>query len=493
MPAAHTANHIETMIISTLLAVSALAPSTTAATVAQPLPAPAPAAQPRIEQARQTSSDRATTFGGMLAQGQGSSNLSMGGSFTTGAGGAMVSVTGSPAPGVYQLQLDDPGTGWQESVLLGVPTVHAVGTTPLLVMFHGSDVSEWDCYINGEDMFEGARNRGWYVLAPLGAHQLNFGIDYSHENIEYALSMFVDMLPIDENRIYGVGFSMGGGTMTSYAARHQNPNKPRFAALTNHTGGSSVAFSYWNSNHTENFEHPLMFGGSPSEFPFRYSQASSLDINPDTLAVDADTDQARNLANTPTLNWHADYDPNANLILATQTLYNRLSSFGGETYLLTPNQSVHKWWTIDENTALNYLASKTLTTPTEGEHRMLADRETSWLHFYVYQDQGGAFTPFTWNLDSTANRLEIKSTSNLKKIGVNTGSLGLDTSSEVEIMMNATDGPNEITILSGYQNAPLEVLRNGVPTTDWVYTPAADMVTLNEYDAESSPVWTIRP
>lgn len=469
------------------------------ATVVQQSPGAAKRAQRKAQRlarrrVKANRTQRLARFGGMLQQGQGSAGLTLGGGFTSAAAGPQVSVQGSPAPGVYQLLLNDPGTGWQESVLLGVPSVPFVGPRPLLVMFHGADISEWDCYINGVDMFEGARNRGWYVLAPLGAHQLNYGIPYSQVNIEYALSMFVELLPIDEDRIYGVGFSMGGGTLMSYAARHHDLGKPRFAALTNHTGTVSVAFSYWNSQNTSNFDNPLMFNGSPNSYPFAYSQSSAIDIDPNTLAVDSATDLVRNLSHVPTLNYHAIADPLPNLIIATQTIFNHLNLLpGSETFLLTPPQNVHKWWTLDENTALNYMQSKTLQTPREGLHDVLADREANWFHFYIYQDAAGAFTPFRWNMDSLANRLTIDQTSNLQRAVVNSASIGLDTSSTLELVMSATDGPNEITTLTGYANSPNSVLRAGVPVASWSWDSVAQTVTLTESNAQVGALWTIQP
>jgi pimeloyl-ACP methyl ester carboxylesterase len=453
-----------------------------------------PSSVPGTRSATTQSVRRQQYMQSLLAQGMGTQSATLGGAYTTGQVGPRVSVGPSLAPGVRQLFLDDPGTGWQESVILGVPTVNMPGPAPLLVMFHSYDVSEWDCYINGVDMFEGARARGWYVLAPLGAHQVNFGIPYSQTNIEYALTLFSQNLPVDQDRIYGVGFSMGGGTMMSYASRHHDPDKPRFAAVINHTGAVSTANAYWNTTNTFVFDHPSTFNGSPASFPFLYSQASTLDIDQFSFAVDSTTDLGRNLFGTPVLNYSADFDPNTNLIAITQTLFDWLGLIPGmETYLLTPPLSVHHWSTIDENTALNYLASKTLQTPTTGEFRVLADREAKWFHFYVYQDAPGAFTPFRWNFDSGLNRLVIDETENLQRVVVDSVSLGLNTAVNLELVMSTSDGSAEITTVSGYVLPPQEVLRNGVVTSSWAWDGNAQTVTLTESNPAVGAMWTIRP
>lgn len=455
---------------------------------------PGPASVPGTRSQPSQSIRRQQALQGLLAKGGGTQTATLGGAFSTGQVGPLVSVGPSLAPGVLQLILDDPGTGWQESVLLGAPTVPTSGPVPLLVMFHSYDVSEWDCYINGVDMFEGARSRGWYVLAPLGAHQVNFGIPYSQTNIEYALTLFCELLPIDTDRIYGVGFSMGGGTMMSYASRHHDPDKPRFAAVVNHTGAVSTANAYWNTADTFIFDHPSTFNGSPATFPFLYSQSSTIDVDQFSFAVDASTDLGRNLFGTPVLNYAADFDPNSNLITVTQTLFAWLSLIPGmETFLLTPPHNIHHWSTIDENTALNYLGSKTLQTPTNGQFRVLADREAKWFHFYVYQDVAGAFTPFRWNFNNAINRLVIDETSNLSELAVDCTSLGINTAVNLEVVMSTTDGSTEVTTLSDYRLPPQEVLRNGVTTSSWVWNSVAETVTLTESNPAAGAVWKIRP
>ncbi len=430
----------------------------------------------------------------LTRSGQGSNSVTLGGALTTSAANGSASISPTRTPGVYRIVLPDPGTGWEESLILGVPSVQTPGPVPLLVMFHAHDVSEWDCYVNGNALFEEARSRGWYVISPLGAHQVNHGIYYAQQNIEYALSLFTQKLPIDTDRIYGVGFSMGGGGVMSYASRHHDLNLPRFAAVTNHTGTVSVAFTYYNSVNQSVFEHPLMFNGSPAVAPFLYSQASSIDIAFGTNLVDSTTDQVRNLARGSVLNFYAVSDPLVNAVLATQLMNNWLLQIPGmDTTLVTAPLSTHAWSTLDEVAVLNAMASKTLQTPTTGTHEVLADREANWFHFYVRQDAGNQFTPFRWTYDAIANRLTIDQTENLASIDVRTDTLGLDTSIDLEVIMSTTDGGSEVTTLTGYATQPLEVKRAGVVTSSWSWDSIGQTVTLTESDPSTASVWLIRP
>lgn len=474
------------MIATALLAFASLAPAPLAPTPQSVSP------QVTRQAPTQLSASQRRALRQLLNIGQGSGGATLGGSFTTGSG-PQIQVIAPVVPGVWQVAIGDPGTGWVESLLVGIPSSPIVPSAPLLVMFHGADISEWDCYVN-TPLFQDALDRGWYVIAPLGAHQVNWGIPYAQQNVEFALSMFAQLLPIDHNRIYGIGFSMGGGGVMSYAARHQDLNKPRFAALVNHTGATSVAHTYYSASGTFVLDHPLMFNGPPTSDPFLYSQSSTIDLEFGTLNVDPNTDQARNLAHIPVLNEHAQGDPIGYLIEQTQAVHSWLGTIPGmETYLLTPNWNVHAWTTIDEPTALNFLKSKTLQTPAEGQHRVLADREANWFHFYVYQDAEGAFTPFRWTMNSVANSLVLDETQNLARVVVDTLSIGLNTEVNLDLVMQSTDGGAEVTTLTGYELQPQEVLRGGVATTDWSWDPIGETVTLTETNPAAGAVWKIRP
>ena len=148
---------------------------------------------------------------------------------------------------------------------------------------------------------------------------------------------------------------------------------------------------------------------------------------------------------------------------------------------------------MDANTALNYLGSKTLQTPTTGEHFVLADREAKWFHYYVYQDAPDAFTPFRWNYEYALNRLTIDRTENLQRMVVDTLSLGINTAVNLELVMGSNDGTGDVFTLSGYAQAPQQVLRNSVPTSNWTWDSVSQSVTLSESDASGGTLWRVRP
>ena len=93
---------------------------------------------------------------------------------------------------------------------------------------------------------------------------------------------------VDRERIYGVGFSMGGGWMTTFASRHVDPSGAMFAALVNHTGSVALRHSY-NVSPGGRALFDYIFGGAPADVPFRYQRCSTVNIEPSTLELMPDT------------------------------------------------------------------------------------------------------------------------------------------------------------------------------------------------------------
>ena len=99
---------------------------------------------------------------------------------------------------------------------------------------------------------------------------------------------------VDRTRIYGVGFSMGGGSVTSYAARHLDPARAMFAAVVDHTGGVALRNTYASEpddadsdDNTpqvgDNLEVPDILDGwygAPATHLFGYQRCSTIDMDP---------------------------------------------------------------------------------------------------------------------------------------------------------------------------------------------------------------------
>ena len=396
-------------------------------------------------------------------------------------------ITAVPAPGIYQILFDNPGTGWAEPVMIGVPDAPLM-PAPVLVLFHGYGGTESEA-LNNTTFFQEARARGWYVIAPLGAHQFNFGVPYAQQNVEYVLDWLLNTVPVDRQRIYGVGFSMGGGHAMSYAARHLDPDRAMFAAVVNHTGTVALGHVWANSANVSLFHHPEMFGGPPSTYPFAYHRVSSIDLDPATSQVNAANDMARNLKHVATRTWHATQDPLTYLIVQSTSLMQWLNQGGHPTKYVRVRGLQHTWSTLNETAVLNDLEQQVLTIPTVGTRKLLADRDGRYLFFDIVQEAAGDFTPFRYNLDPAQNRVVIDQGQNLLRITMRTVLAGLDPSVPLTVVI----GSNEQVVLTDYPVSPTNVLRSGRATSNWVHDPLSQTLTLFETNAAGYPSWRIEP
>ncbi len=403
--------------------------------------------------------------------------------------------------GLWHIRLTNTPSGWVERFLLVVPEHDTSTDIPLLVAFHRFGNTMWDIVINTQLPRE-ANIRDWYLLAPLGASDITFSSIESQMNTELVLGVVCEMFNVDQQRIYGIGHSMGGGNVLNYAARHVDPAKPMFAAVVNHTGGLSQLHSYDNDcnpqvgNCGNQWLWEYWYGGPPSTHEFHYLRSSVIDIPyvagfSSVPTVDPTTDLARNLTHMPIQSWMADQDPLPELIVQNLAFEAHMASLQAPHQLNLVVSDQHSWDTLDQTAALDWLATQTLTVPTSA--RTLADQDGTWFHFYIDQDQALAFSPFDWSIDSNLNTLDLLATENIQRITVNHVSSGLDLSagSTLTLSLDAADATGDVVRFTGVSAIPIGILRDGLPDPNWSYD--ALTMTLTLVEADSGPhVWTLQ-
>jgi acetyl esterase/lipase len=393
--------------------------------------------------------------------------------------------------GTWEVTLQDTGTMWEEQFLVGMPRV-AQSPAPLLVAFHGWGNSEWDIAANTH-YFQKAMARGWMVVAPLGAHKFNYSIDYSQQNTEAALDWVLQNFDVDTNRIYGVGFSMGGGSAATYAARHLDPGHARLAAVVDHTGSVSIEHVWWSVSDKSILENALMFQGPPSNYPFRYQQASVIDMD-GSGNIDPATNLARNLVFTPMKEFAVSGDPNHYLVDETTALHTHLSGMGGDSQLQIVNGNTHEWSTLNEDAVLDWLSARSLVEPPVGSSvRMLADRNGKWRAFKVDQATPNKFSPFRFTIDTTNNRLILDQVENISSIAFHPAETGLDFFADpsIEVMVDLHGPMSMDIVIHDYDQTPSSVVRTGDSNPSWTWDPSRDTVTLHETNGAGYPRWTV--
>jgi hypothetical protein len=414
-------------------------------------------------------------------------------------GGPQVVLLGRLDGNVYSLRLSGTGTGWDEDFLLGIPP-DPLEPAPLLVLFHQYDVSENDTYYKTE-FFKQAMLRGWYVVAPLGAHELNFGIDYSQRNTEVCLDWVTGFFggAIDASRVYGVGYSMGAGGLLAYAARHTDSTGVRFAAALNHTGTLSVADLHASCPDTTILDHPLMFGpGGPAANELGYQRASVIHLWPQSDTVDLNSDFARNLHGTYIESWYAKFDSTCRLIYQNLLFQRYLNTplylhQGHTSNAVEFPTNQHTWGLLDEGQILDTFERITLQ-PNRGTTDVLADREARYHDISVFPTTPNTLSRFRFNSQPDENRIFIDRCENIARLEVHSNDAGLNTSRPLRLVLGPTPNAQAIEIaFTDFPHLPSNVQIGNQSTTSWTYDPTRKLLILQANNPAVYHTWTIVP
>ncbi len=391
------------------------------------------------------------------------------------------------------------GDGWPENFLYVEPLPAPTQPVPLVVMFHKFGSTQNDLTFNTNFPAE-AGAQGWYLVCPLAANTQHFGSLPSQVHMEAViLDMLVRYPLIDRNRIYAVGFSMGGGAVANYAARHLNPAKPMFASMVAMSGGFALKHTYYSDVPVRPF---LDFwygnGGAGSADPWKMARSSAVNFDPITLVVENTEDLARNLLHIPMRIVRPIDDPVPYLPVQGDVMAAHMQTLGATVgpnfdYKFVPfgwDAYDHKWSMLDSHWAFNWMGTHTLTLPTSAS--TLADRDDTYFHFFVEQDAAGAFTPFTWNIDVPNNTLSFSATANLKRLTVDTLGAGINPLLQFTVNLATADGLADDIVITSVPSKPISVLRDTLPTSSWNYNATLGELTLLETDGLPHQ-WVITP
>jgi hypothetical protein len=277
-----------------------------------------------------------------------------------------------------------------------------------------------------------------------------------------------------------------------------------FAAIANHTGGVALPHTFANEfddddsddnvpNFGDNLETPdileFWFGGPPQTHAFHYVRSSIVDLDPLTNVVAPGTDLARNLSHVPLLAWYAAGDPLQYLVQQTDELHKHVRDQNAQNTLVIAAGNQHSWNTLDETAVCDWLSQFTLQLPRQAS--TLADEDGVWFHFQVTQAAAGELTPFTWSIDTAANRLVLSATRNLQRLSVDCSRAGLSTTLPLTLQLSTADGTGDVVVVEDVAHAPAAVTRDGAsaPST---YDPVTRTLTLAETDG-ATHTWVVTP
>ena len=425
---------------------------------------------------------------------------------------------GSPVPGfpgAWNLLLPVPETGIVEKFVLQFPPGPVTTPRPLLVVFHKYGVSHADALYNTDFEVE-ALARGWYLLAPLGAYQTHFGDAASQQNTLAAIEYVRSVCHVDPTRVYGVGFSMGGGALTNFAARHLDPANALFAAVANHTGTVSLNHAYASESAAVQALMVLRLG-DPVANAFQWKRLSSVDLvtapngdplDPSDVSVGAGTDVVRNLRHAGLQTLLADQDPLLYLALQTDEFRAHVQTIHPACVFTQLTGNVHSWDTLDETAVCNWLAQHALTLPTSGT--ALVDRDTylygphsagtgddvAYLHFRMLEDVDASttqFIAFDWSANVAGNELSLLATSNVARLSVDATDLGLAYAGTLKLKISSADASDDDVRLLAVPSAPTADARDGQAALpgEYAYDAVQQTLTILEPGVTGVHDWTI--
>lgn len=388
------------------------------------------------------------------------------------------------------------GTGWPEAYYFATPWPPPTTPSPVLFFHHRFGKTHKDILVS-TSYVQAATSRGWYVFAPIGASNKNFGSTISQLNMEFGFEQLKNTpgIHFDLDRVYGIGFSMGGGSVMSYAARHTDSTGSAMAAVVNHTGGVALAHTY-DKDPGARVALDFWFGNAtPPPVPYQLAAHSVIHYDPNdgpSGAFQVDDDMMRNIVDTPLFMVRASNDLIPYLSTQCDALDNHLQTVLGVfpgpryEYQVVPF-SGHEWSMLNENDALDFLEQFTRTYPTSND--TLITNDGRWYYFDVDLDADvvDEFARLTWDVNTGSNSLTIDS-SNLSEIVVQTSLAGLDTQSALVVNNDPTDGIRDDIYLLNYPTAP-SVLLDGQPSP-LQYVPG--IVRLQAED-DLPHIWTILP
>jgi hypothetical protein len=229
--------------------------------------------------------------------------------------------------------------------------------------------------------------------------------------------------------------------------------------------------------------------------PWEMKRSSVIDFDPQTLVVDPTTDLARNLTHVQVkVSWITNEPPTtAYLTTQSNVFFDHLAARGGSPIMEIVPYTEHSWEGLDEKTTMKFLEKWTLRVPTNAD--TLADRPGRYFYFTIEQDVPDAFTPFSWSINDTQNKVLIWKTENLEQVDVDVAATGLSTAAPFRVVLETNDGLADKVILQGWPSDPTDVVRDGVSQVGlgtYAYDAQNQELLIDEWDG-ALHIWDITP
>lgn len=369
-----------------------------------------------------------------------------------GAGG-----TGTIFPEIFKYQL---GNSYDEN---GPPH-------PVVVAYHGFGSSANSVAVQSL-IDEECDARGWVYVSPTGLDDQLFGSPICQQHISVVIQWLLDNFNVDPDRIYMVGFSMGGGVVTSYAARHRDPDGIMIAAV-----GSVSATLDWSMEWHQGaasvktlLQNVYNFGGTPGSQLFNYLQSSALHFTQGTYpplpgTLDEALSMARNNGPVPTYVTYDTGDTIAWVPGVNDALIGLLEDAGGTVEAVITSGTLdgggapapHSWAVLDEVDLCDFFEGRSVTRrPATFDGLQDLGGEVSWAE--TIQATAGDFTVVSGSALPASDELILGDVANARRVVVDASAAEVD-AMPVRITASGAPGEDFLLELTGFASSPSYLL-----------------------------------
>lgn len=357
------------------------------------------------------------------------------------------------------------------------PTGH-----PLMVCWHGYGQS---CVSvsSGSEVDEECEERNWIYLSFTGSQQCHFGYLTAQVHCTRAVQYLIEEFGfnVDLSRIYTAGLSMGSGASASYASRHLYSDEGYTIA------GSILISGVFDWVHAYNMGDagvkywlPILLGGAPMLFPFKYKQISTMTLKNGTYSLSES--MGRNLAHGQAL-WitYAGNDPLKYGPYQNEIYVEMLNHLGADVVVdyYATHPEPHSWELLDIDAAFDFLESHSLDSLDTETVEFLADRTSRFFWTEVEQTVLNEFSEVKASVYTGTNALDVERANNAHLLGVDCAWTGLHTGTDLTVDYASGSSDFQDLELLSFGTSPTYIVdKNGILHPDYSYDSVEEKVRI---------------